>query len=244
MHEKCGKVPCSCRNSAISILISNWACNSLTSLRYHWIKSKTVPEAACSQGVTTRKCLSKYGMYAKHVTAVQGWVPWTHNPGISKSRKWQNIATAQNSRKWHLLALMIIHISLWKGFLMYYCGMGWGGRCWHLCFLIRADLMLVKQRQDIFTRHKTHIGLRGLKSIRGFPSFGGGRQQLPSNAATALEGGPWAVLEASKACRSWGWWLQRFWTESAGQKWNSCHTAESFGLCELNWELQSSSRWD
>lgn len=98
----------------------------------------------------------------------QGWVPWTHNTGIPKSRKWQNITTAQNSRKWHLLALMIIHSSLLKGLLMYYCGMGWGGRYWRLCSLIRADLVLVEQRQQIFTWHKMHISLRDLKSIRGF----------------------------------------------------------------------------
>lgn len=70
-------LPCCCRNSATSIWMRKWGCNSLTGLRCHWITVRTLIEAACSQedenGLNfSRKYSSKYGMYAKHITVVPG----------------------------------------------------------------------------------------------------------------------------------------------------------------------------
>lgn len=54
------------------------------------------------------------------------------------------ITVTQNFRNWHLLALTAIHVTIPKGLLLYYCGMGLGGR-YHICFLIRFHHLLVEQ---------------------------------------------------------------------------------------------------
>lgn len=83
-----------------------------------------------------------------------------------------------------------------------------------------------------------HMGLRGC--IRGFLVIWGWQRVAARQCRNSIWT-PWAVLGASKIRLSRGWWLQRC-TLTARQKWNSCHTVQSFGLCEIQWEFLSSSR--
>lgn len=72
--------------------------------------------------------------------------------------------------------------------------MVWGGRFCHLCFIIIADLTLVEQLQQIFSQCKMHIGLGGLKNIRGF-SLVWGWQRAPARQCSNCTSG-WALGSA------------------------------------------------
>lgn len=109
-------------------------------------------------------------------------------------------------------------------------GLLWHGVGWKV--LMCAFLLELTLHQDSCYNRSSPIS-RCTWAWEDFLSPGGGREWLPGNAATAFEGGPWAVLKANKICLS---------TVAAGQKWNSWHTVQSFGLCETNWEFPSSSK--